>query len=67
MAMGYRQLSMNTHNIARIKWVIRRTPLARAQEMLREVLTLESPDQVRAVLDGHLDALGLGGLLRAGR
>ncbi len=67
MAMGYRQLSMNTHNIARIKWVIRRTPLAKAQEMLREVLTLESPDQVRAVLDSHLDALGLGGLLRAGR
>lgn len=67
MAMGYRQLSMNTHNIARIKWVLRRTPLSRAQEMLREVLILESPVQVRALLDSHLDALGLGGLLRAGR
>lgn len=67
MAMGYRQLSMNTHNIARIKWVIRRTPMAKAQEMLREVMTLESPAQVRAVVDAHLEALGLGGLLRAGR
>lgn len=67
MAMGYRQLSMNSHNIARIKWVIRRTPLTKAQEMLREVMTLESPQQVRAVVNAHLEALGLGGMLRAGR
>lgn len=67
MAMGYRQLSMNSHNIARIKWVIRRTPLTKAQEMLREVMTLESPQQVRTVVNAHLEALGLGGLLRAGR
>ncbi len=67
MAMGYRQLSMNNQNIAKIKWVLRKTRFEVAQQVLGEVMQLESPSQIRAVMSAHLEQLGLGGLMRAGK
>ncbi|MFD2097222.1 phosphoenolpyruvate--protein phosphotransferase [Corallincola platygyrae] len=67
MAMGYRQLSMNIHNIPKIKWVIRKCRLDEATSILNEVMALECPTDVRRVMAQHLDRLGLGGLVRAGK
>jgi phosphotransferase system enzyme I (PtsP) len=66
LAMGYDQLSMNAHNIAKIKWVIRHTSYQRARVILDHVLTLSSVDQVMSYLNEQLEHLGLGGFNRAG-
>ncbi|GGO68326.1 phosphoenolpyruvate--protein phosphotransferase [Bowmanella pacifica] len=67
LAMGYRKLSMNSFNLSKIKWVIRSLSMADAQLLLDEVLELEHPHQVRDRINRHLETLGLGGLVRAGK
>lgn len=67
MAMGYRKLSMNSHNLLKIKWVIRSVALHRAKELLQKVLTLHHPHQVREEVNLYLENIGLGGLVRAGK
>jgi len=66
LAMGYDHLSMNPHNIARIKWVIRHIDYQQAKLILSEVLMLSSAKQVRNYLNEQLEVLGLGGFVRAG-
>ncbi|GLX79324.1 phosphoenolpyruvate--protein phosphotransferase [Thalassotalea insulae] len=66
LAMGYDQLSMNPHNIARIKWVIRHIELKKAQKILKRALTFTNAKQVHNYLNEQLELLGLGGFVRAG-
>jgi phosphotransferase system enzyme I (PtsP) len=66
LAMGYEKLSMNPHNIARIKWVIRHIHFLQAKEILSQVLTFDSAEQVHTFLNDQLEQLGLGGFVRAG-
>jgi phosphotransferase system enzyme I (PtsP) len=66
MAMGYDKLSMNPHNIARIKWVVRHVELRRAKTILEHVLTFSEAKQVHHYMNEQLDNLGLGGFVRAG-
>ena len=66
VAMGYDKLSMNSFNIARIKWVIRHIELQRAKVILSHTLTLTTSKQVHNYLNEQLELLGLGGFIRAG-
>ncbi|WP_026376382.1 phosphoenolpyruvate--protein phosphotransferase [Aestuariibacter salexigens] len=66
MAMGYRKLSMNAHNLLKVKWVIRSVSLMEAKDLLEEVLTLADPEQVKECINQFLEQMGLGGLVRAG-
>ena len=66
LAMGFDKLSMNGHNIARIKWVIRHIELTQAKVILSHVLTLSTAKQVHGYLNEQLELLGLGGFVRAG-
>ena len=66
MAMGYDKLSMNPHNISRIKWVIRRVNFNDAKRMLHKALTFSNTKQVHSYLNEQLELLGLGGFIRAG-
>ncbi|MCV2884637.1 phosphoenolpyruvate--protein phosphotransferase [Aestuariibacter sp. AA17] len=66
MAMGYRKLSMNSHNLLKVKWAIRSTTLVDAHALLEKVLKLEHPLQVREYVNVYLESIGLGGLVRAG-
>lgn len=66
IGMGYRRLSMNSHNLLKAKWVIRSVSLTQSQQLLRQVLTLDSPQQVREAINIFLESRGLGGLVRAG-
>ncbi|MCV5398002.1 phosphoenolpyruvate-protein phosphotransferase PtsP, partial [Escherichia coli] len=38
LAMGYRRFSMNTHNIARIKYVLRQSTLSELTELMADGL-----------------------------
>jgi len=66
LAMGYDKLSMNPHNIARIKWVIRHIEFQRSKVILDHVLNLSNAKQVRSYLYEQLEMLGMGGFIRAG-
>jgi len=65
-AMGYDKLSMNPHNIAKIKWVIRHVDFKEIKSMLAHVLTLTTTKQVHSYLNEQLETFGLGGFVRAG-
>jgi phosphotransferase system enzyme I (PtsP) len=66
LAMGFDKLSMNGHNIARIKWVIRHVEFKRAKLILAHTLKLTTANQVHRYLNQQLEQLGLGGFIRAG-
>jgi phosphotransferase system enzyme I (PtsP) len=66
MAMGYRKLSMNNHNLRKVKWVIRSVSLQQTQAILTKVLKLHDPQDVRQEVNVYLESVGLGGLVRAG-
>jgi len=65
LAMGFDKLSMNGHNIARIKWVIRHVDFKRAKIILTYTLKLTTAKQVHSYLNEQLEQLGLGGFIRA--
>ncbi|MEY8213134.1 MAG: phosphoenolpyruvate--protein phosphotransferase, partial [Colwellia sp.] len=66
LAMGFDKLSMNGHNIARIKWVIRHVNFHRAKIILAHTLKLTTTKDVHSYLNEQLEQLGLGGFIRAG-
>jgi phosphotransferase system enzyme I (PtsP) len=66
IAMGYKKLSMNNHNLLKVKWIIRNIHQGTAKQLLAKVLTLNNPQDVRNEVNGYLESVGLGGLLRAG-
>ena len=66
MAMGYRKLSMNAHSLRKINWVIRNLVLSEIESLLPSILSCDSPIDVKSLVDNHLEAKGLGGLVRAG-
>jgi len=66
LAMGYDKLSMNPHNIAKIKWIIRHVDFHEIKSMLAHVLTLATTEQVHSYLNEQLEQFGLGGFVRAG-
>jgi phosphotransferase system enzyme I (PtsP) len=66
LAMGYRKLSMNNHNLLKVKWIIRSIHRGSAEQLLAKVLTLNNPQDVREEINNYLESVGLGGLVRAG-
>jgi len=66
LAMGYDKLSMNAHNVARIKWVIRHISLQKSKVILTKALSFNTAKQVHSYLNEQLELLGLGSFVRAG-
>ena len=66
LGMGYRSLSMNGVNIAKIKWTIRHVELESCRQLLMQVMGLSDADQIRQTMHAEMEQLGLGKLLRAG-
>lgn len=67
LAMGFDSLSMSARSLLRMKWVIRQFDLGYAKTLLKEVLTMDDPVDVRCHVEMALDEAGLGGLIRAGK
>ncbi|MFQ3197051.1 MAG: phosphotransferase system enzyme I (PtsP) [Paraglaciecola sp.] len=66
MAMGYRKLSMNSHSLLKIKWVVRSVSLHHCEQLLEKVLVMSNPREVRQAVNLYLEEVGLGGLVRPG-
>ncbi|MAA70706.1 MAG: phosphoenolpyruvate--protein phosphotransferase [Bermanella sp.] len=58
MAMGYDMLSMNATNVPRVKSVLRSTDLIYAQEVLSDVMQLDSAQVIGSTLELALNKLG---------
>ncbi len=67
VAMGFNALSMSPRALSRVKWVINKFTLARAKDLLRQVLKMDDPIEIRCHMELALEEAGLGGLIRAGR
>ncbi len=66
LAMGVDSLSMSASSLLRVKWVIRQVSRSRAQQLLEDVLTMETAAEIGQHLGNALVEEGLGGLIRAG-
>lgn len=67
MAMGYRKLSMNGFNLARIKYVLRHSDLGQLQRALQRALAMDTGVAIRELFADYLEQQGVGGLVRAGK
>lgn len=67
VAMGFSSFSMSGHHINKIKWIIRNIKMSDAEQILAFCLEQDSPERIREVIDNHLEKLGLGGFIRAGK
>lgn len=66
-AMGIDGLSMSSVGLLRVKWVIRSFRHDEAEQLLERALTMEYPQDVRALVREALETKGLGTLTRAGK
>lgn len=64
MAMGYDVLSMNATNLLKVKSVIRRITLARAEALLAEVMVLPDTDSINRCIEVAFTEAGLTRLLK---
>ncbi|MEX2365111.1 MAG: putative PEP-binding protein, partial [Pseudohongiellaceae bacterium] len=62
LGMGIRSLSMSANKLPRIKWLIRAIRIADTETMLQETLTLDSAEDIRKLLQSHLDTLTSGAI-----
>ena len=64
--MGFTQLSMNTQNLLRVKWVLQKAQMQEVQELVEDVLTCVRPEQVKFRVNRYFLNIGAAGILRAG-
>ncbi len=64
MAMGYDMLSMGSHSLAKIKYVIRQVTTSQARQLLEHVLLLHTAKDVQRCVDEALREFGVSPMLR---
>lgn len=67
IAMGFDSLSMSASSLSRVKWVIRHFTRKKAQQLLQDVLDMESAVTIRCRMELALEEAGLGEMVRVGR
>ena len=67
LGMGVDSLSMSAGSLLKVKRVIRSFSRSWAKQLLRNVLRMESPKDIRNFMTSALEDMGLGGLVRPGK
>ena len=67
LGLGVDSLSMSAGALLRVRWAIRCFSRSRARQLLQAALRMEDARQVRRFMQGALEDMGLGGLVRPGR
>ncbi len=67
IGLGVDSLSMSAGSVLKVKWVVRSVSVSRARQLFKAALRMEDAQQVRRFMEGALDDMGLGGLVRPGR
>ena len=58
---------MSVGSLLRVKWVVRSISRIRARQIVQVALRMEDVGQIRCFMEGTLDEMGLGGLIRPGK
>ena len=64
--MGFSQLSMNTQNVLKVKWVLKKAELDDLKRLVDDVLKCNRPDQVKFRVNRTILNIGAASILRAG-
>lgn len=67
LGIGFDSLSMSARALPRVKWVIRNFSRAFAKDLVKEVLKMDDPIEIRCHMEMILEDAGLAGLIRAGK
>jgi len=67
LGMGFDSLSMNARALPRAKLVVRNFTIDKAKALLKEILEMDDPIDIRHHMEIALEDAGLGGLIRAGK
>lgn len=67
LAMDFDALSMSARSLLRVKWTIRNIKYFDAQKLLKQILKIDDPIEVRVHLEMVLEEAGLGNLIHAGK
>lgn len=67
VGMGYRSLSMNTRNVAKIKYILRQITSDEMSALTQQVMMSSLATDVRATTTRFVEDKGLGGFIRAGK
>ncbi|MBA6327107.1 phosphoenolpyruvate--protein phosphotransferase [Colwellia sp. MB02u-6] len=65
IAMGYKNLSMSAHSLAKVKWVIRHVDYQQLKQILVRVLSFTNTSDVHSYMHEQLVKLGLGDFVHA--
>ncbi|MBA6297313.1 phosphoenolpyruvate--protein phosphotransferase [Colwellia sp. MB02u-9] len=65
IAMGYQNLSMSAHSLAKVKWVIRHVDYQQLKQILVRVLSFTNTSDVHSYMHEQLVQLGLGDFVHA--
>ncbi|SDH19164.1 phosphotransferase system, enzyme I, PtsP [Pseudomonas flavescens] len=63
MAMGFDSLSMNATNLPKVKWLLRQISMAKARDLLGQVMRIDNPQVIHSTLQLALRNLGLGRMI----
>ncbi|MFV0574328.1 MAG: phosphoenolpyruvate--protein phosphotransferase [Vibrio sp.] len=66
VGMGYRSLSMNTSNVARIKYILRKSDAKQLNRIVQQAVKLPYGRDIYNLVFEYLDSQGLAGFIRAG-
>ena len=58
---------MSPRSLLRMKWVIRQFTLEHAQSVLKQVLRMDDPIEIRNHMEMVIEEQGMAGLIRAGK
>ncbi|MGB2078842.1 MAG: phosphoenolpyruvate--protein phosphotransferase [Vibrio sp.] len=67
VGLGYRTLSMNSSNVAKIKYILRHSDTQELTQLASQALTLPYGEQIHQMLSQYLESKGLAGFIRAGK
>ena len=67
IGMGFDSLSLNSHDLLKIKWLLRGLTQAYCRDLLVEALTFKTGKQVYTHFKDAIIQSGFGGLIRAGK
>lgn len=67
LAMGYRNLSMNSYSLDKIRWLVRHIQVAKLADLREQVMQEQNAEGVKKRLREKLERLGLGRLIRVGK
>ncbi|MBD1575346.1 phosphoenolpyruvate--protein phosphotransferase [Vibrio sp. S11_S32] len=67
IGLGYRSLSMNTSNVAKIKYILRKVSAKELAQLSQDALAKPYADQIYHTVFSYLEQKGLAGFIRAGK